>query len=46
LPQKMVKCHHCSVHLPESEASQHDARWFCNQAHIQAFLEDKQQTRK
>ena len=45
LPQKMVKCDQCSVHLPQSEALQHDARWFCSRAHLQAHLEDKQQTR-
>lgn len=45
-PQKMVKCQHCSVHMPEAEALQHDAHWFCNQAHIQAYLGNKQQTGK
>ena len=41
LPQKMVKCHQCSVHTPESEAVFHDSHWFCNQAHMQAYLGHK-----
>lgn len=41
-PQKMVKCSHCSVHMPESEALQHDVYWFCSQSHMQAYLAAKQ----
>lgn len=41
-PQKMVQCDHCSVHMPESEALQHDAHWFCSQSHMQAYLAAKQ----
>jgi uncharacterized protein len=41
LPAKMVKCHLCSVHTPASEAFFHDAHWFCNQEHMQAWLGHK-----
>ena len=41
LAQKMVQCHQCSVHTPESEAFFHDSHWFCNQAHLQAYLGNK-----
>lgn len=41
LPQKMVKCDHCSVHTPEADALFHDSRWFCNRAHMQAWLGHK-----
>jgi len=41
LPQKMVKCDQCSVHTPESEALFHDSRWFCNKAHMQAYITHK-----
>lgn len=37
---KIVKCRHCSVHLPEREALERDADWFCSREHIQAFLRD------
>lgn len=47
--QKIVRCKHCEVHLPEQDALRDDtgtgndgagqeAVWFCTQAHKQAWL--------
>lgn len=33
LPERMVRCAHCGVHLPESEALLDGDRHFCNEAH-------------
>jgi uncharacterized protein len=34
LPEAMVACAHCGVHLPRSEAVEgSDGRWFCGSAH-------------
>jgi uncharacterized protein len=35
---KIVKCQYCDLHLPQQEALQHDADWFCTRDHMQAFL--------
>lgn len=33
LPERMVACAHCGVHLPESEAVAGDGRHFCCDEH-------------
>ncbi len=33
LPEKMVACSHCGVHLPESEGVCEDGRIYCCEAH-------------
>ncbi|CAM5539078.1 MULTISPECIES: PP0621 family protein [Pseudomonas] len=33
--QPMVRCAHCGVHLPRSQAVQGKERWYCSQAHLQ-----------
>lgn len=36
LPERMVRCAHCAVHLPESDALADGDRHFCNEAHRRA----------
>ena len=36
LPERMVRCAHCGVHLPESDALVDGDRHFCNEAHRRA----------
>ncbi|WP_240494540.1 PP0621 family protein [Azonexus hydrophilus] len=36
LPERMVRCAHCGVHLPESDALADGDRHFCNEAHRRA----------
>ena len=31
--ENMIRCVHCGVHLPQSEALGTDAAWFCSEAH-------------
>jgi len=31
--EDMVRCAHCGVHLPRSEAIGAEAAWFCSEAH-------------
>ncbi|WP_124950105.1 PP0621 family protein [Sulfuriferula thiophila] len=31
--EDMVRCAHCGVHLPRSEAIGSEAAWFCSNAH-------------
>jgi uncharacterized protein len=38
---RVVKCDYCEVHLPENTALHEDDLWFCNQAHRQAWLEQR-----
>lgn len=33
--QPMVRCAHCGVHVPQSEALAHDNRWYCSRAHLE-----------
>lgn len=33
LPEPMVRCARCGVHLPHSQALQHDGRSYCCAAH-------------
>lgn len=35
-PERMVRCAHCGVHLPESDAVSDGQRHFCNEAHRRA----------
>lgn len=35
---KIVKCRHCDLHLPETDAISDGDAWFCSQAHKQAWL--------
>ncbi|MBA4242940.1 Apq12 family protein [Pseudomonas sp. KHPS1] len=30
----MVRCAHCGVHVPQSQALSQDQRWYCSQAHL------------
>lgn len=34
LTEAMVKCEVCEIHLPRTEASQHNNRYYCSQAHL------------
>ena len=34
-PRPMVRCSHCQVHLPQTQALQEDGKWFCSQAHLE-----------
>ena len=38
ISSKIVKCEHCEVHLPETEAIAHNDQWFCSQKHKHAYL--------
>ena len=31
--QAMVRCAHCALHVPQSEALEHDANWYCSNDH-------------
>ncbi|ARS47795.1 PP0621 family protein [Ectopseudomonas hydrolytica] len=31
----MVRCAHCGVHVPQSQALSQDQRWYCSQAHLE-----------
>ena len=31
----VVKCAHCSVHIPKQEAIQHEGRYYCCQEHLE-----------
>jgi uncharacterized protein len=33
--EKMVRCSHCSLHVPETSAFSKDGLWYCSQAHLQ-----------
>ena len=33
-PEVIVQCHHCSVHLPKSEAISQEDRFYCSQEHL------------
>jgi len=35
-PERMVRCAHCGVHLPESDAVVDGEQHFCNEAHRRA----------
>lgn len=36
IPERMVRCAHCGVHLPESDAIVEGGVHFCNDAHRRA----------
>lgn len=36
---RVVKCEHCAVHLPETEAIAYKQQWFCSPAHMERWLE-------
>ena len=38
-PEKMVKCSHCGVHLPEKQAIKQGDHYFCGSAHLIEFQE-------
>lgn len=38
LPERMVTCDYCGVHLPESDALAADGRHYCHEAHRRAAL--------
>jgi len=31
----MVRCAHCGVHLPRTEALESDSQWYCSRAHLE-----------
>ncbi|MHB1677324.1 MAG: PP0621 family protein [Sulfuriferula sp.] len=35
--ENMVRCKHCGMHLPCSEAIGTEAAWFCSEAHRQEY---------
>jgi uncharacterized protein len=35
--EKMVKCAHCGLHLPEQEALTHKGNFFCSQQHLDEY---------
>jgi len=35
--EKMVKCEHCGLHLPEKEALTHNGNHFCSQQHLDEY---------
>lgn len=42
LPERMVRCAHCGVHLPESDGVVDGKDYFCNDAHRQAARKSTQ----
>ena len=38
--EAMVRCEHCGVHVPKTEASQYRQKWFCSSHHLQAFKDE------
>ena len=34
-PAPMVRCAHCGVHIPQTEALTQDQRWYCSQKHLE-----------
>ncbi len=32
----MVRCQHCGVHLPRTDALQHNNQWYCDEQHANA----------
>lgn len=41
LAQRMVKCAHCNVHIPEAEALAEQQLFFCSAVHKQQYLQKK-----
>ncbi|WP_255532056.1 1,6-anhydro-N-acetylmuramyl-L-alanine amidase AmpD [Polynucleobacter parvulilacunae] len=37
VPEVMVQCQCCKVHLPQSDAMAHDGRFYCSQEHLHAL---------
>ena len=37
--ENMVRCEHCGVHVPQTEARQYKQKWFCSNRHLQAFID-------
>lgn len=35
-PTQMVRCSHCKVYLPETQALHQDQRWYCSKNHLEA----------
>lgn len=36
LAEKMVRCHHCGLHILEQEAVSSQGQFYCSQAHLEA----------
>ena len=36
-PEAIVQCHHCSVHLPKSEAISQEYRFYCSKQHLDSL---------
>ena len=37
----MVRCAHCGVHVPQTNALAHEQRWYCSQAHLRQDQGDR-----
>ncbi|MCY1281774.1 hypothetical protein D9M68_488520 [compost metagenome] len=33
--EPMVRCAQCGVHVPRTQALQHEQRWYCSRAHLE-----------
>ena len=33
---KMVQCAHCGIYTPEADATKHNSKYYCSQAHLDA----------
>jgi AmpD protein len=36
-PEVIIQCHHCSVHLPKSEATCQEDRFYCSKEHLESL---------
>ena len=41
VPERMVSCEHCGLHVPESEGVRADGRFFCSDAHRRLGVRDE-----
>ncbi|MES2603565.1 MAG: PP0621 family protein [Pseudomonadota bacterium] len=41
VPERIVKCEQCGLHLPEPEALAANEHWFCTNDHRQRWLSGK-----
>ena len=39
-PERMQRCAHCDTHLPAGESTQSRGRYFCSEAHRDAYFRD------
>ncbi len=41
VPERMLSCEHCGLHVPESEGVRADGRFFCSDAHRRLGVRDE-----